>query len=254
MTPTPEPQPPRQHRKQVGCIAWLALTLIAAMLIVGIVLWKGADSTITAFRETFGFLGGLPGKFQSQNITHTFREDLVTVIPTQGDVLELATLEMIETLTKLDVKSAFGDLFYLGTTVSEIKVPTVYRYHLKLSDDWKLSIDGNVCSVIAPAIRPSLPPAIRTDGMEKKSDAGWLRFNAQQNLADLEKNLTPTLERRAGTPHRINQVREGARKSVVEYVRQWLLREHQWKDDAINAIVVKFPDELDAPSSTAGLQ
>jgi hypothetical protein len=86
--------------------------------------------------------------------------------------------------------------------------------------------------------------------MEKKSVNGWLRFNAGENLANLERSLTPTLERRASTPHRINQVREGARKAVAEFVRQWLLREDQWSKDSIAAIIVRFPDEKDAPTLT----
>lgn len=234
--------------RKPGCIAWLALTLIAVILIAGILLWKGVDATFGSVRSLFGFLGALPAKFQSQNITHTFREELISVTPTKGDILEVATLEMTETLTSYDMKSAFGDLLYLGTTVSEIKVPTVYRYHIKISDEWKLSVSGNVCTVLAPEIRPSLPPAIRTEGMEKKSEAGWLRFNADKNLEKLEKGLTPTLEMRAGMPRRIDQVREGSRKAVAEFVRQWLIKEQQWSKEAISAIVVRFPDEPETQS------
>jgi hypothetical protein len=75
----------------------------------------------------------------------------------------------------------------------------VYRFHLKLSEDWTLRVEDGRCVVIAPAIRPSLPPAIRTETMEKKSEAGWLRFNAAENLAELEKGLTQLVERRAPT-------------------------------------------------------
>lgn len=228
----PADEPASLRRRGTGCLVTTASAGVAALILAGLLIWK-----------MFGFLGGLPSKFLNQHITQTFREEYVKVIPTKGDILELATLEMTETLTAYDMKTAFGDLVYLGTTVSEIKVPTVYRYHLKLSDEWKLSVNGNVCTVLAPAIRPSLPPAIRTEGMEKKSEAGWLRFNAGEHLAQLEKNLTPTLEKRAGTPHRINQVREGARKAVAEFVRQWLLKEQQWNQESVAAIVVRFPDE-----------
>ncbi len=230
---------PTLPRRRVGCVAWFALTGLAALVIVGLVLWSG----VQAGRDFFGFLGGLPAKFQTQTITHSFKESLIRVDGTQGDILEVATLEMSETLTDYDIKTALGNIVYLGTTISEIKVPVVYRYHIKLSDEWKLSVKGNVCTVLAPEIRPSLPPAIRTDQMEKKSQAGWLRFNAAENMADLERKLTPTAERRAGTPHRINQVREPARKAVVEFVKQWLMRAQQWSPDDISAIVVHFPDE-----------
>lgn len=240
-----EPQPPAAaapdaRRRGPGCLITAALTIVAALIIAAILGWKAIET-----------LGGLPTKFLNQHITQTFREEFIKVTPTQGDILELSTLEMTETITSHDMKSAFGNLLYLGTTVSEIKVPTVYRYHIRLTDDWKLSVENGVCTVLAPAIRPSQPPAIRTDGMQKKSEAGWLRFNAEQHLAELEKNLTPTLEKRAGTPHRINQVREGSRKAVAEFVRTWLLKEQQWNKGAISAIIVRFPDEEAA--STAPL-
>lgn len=238
-----ESQPPLEsapavRRRGPGCMITAALTIVAALIIAAILGWKAI--------ETFG---GLPSKFLSQHITQTFREEYIKVTPTQGDILEVATLEMTETITSHDVKSAFGNLLYLGTTVSEIKVPTVYRYHIRLIDDWKLSVENGVCTVLAPAIRPSQPPAIRTDGMEKKSESGWLRFNAREHLQDLERGLTPALEKRAGTPHRINQVREGSRKAVAEFVRTWLLKEQQWNKGAISAIIVRFPDEEGATTA-----
>jgi len=230
--PTPVVAVPEQRRRGPGCWLTLALTFLAALIIAAILGWKALDA-----------LGGLPSKFLNHHITQTFREEFIKVTPTQGDILEIATLEMTETITSYDMKSALGNWLYLGTTVSEIKVPTVYRYHLRLTDDWQLSVENGVCTVLAPAIRPSQPPAIRTEGMEKKSESGWLRFNAKEHLSDLEKSLTPTLEKRAGTPHRINQVREGSRKAVAEFVRTWLLKENQWSKERISAIVVRFPDE-----------
>lgn len=226
-------------RKKPGCLATLGLTMIAAMIIAGIFVWKFLDAGLS-------FLDGLPEKFQAQHITQTFRESVRRIDSTQGDILELATMESDETISKFDMKTLFNDVVYLGTTESEIRVPAVYRYHLKLSDDWTVGTNGNVVTVIAPIIRPSLPPAIRTDRMEKKSESGWLRFNKDENLAALEKSVTPTLERRAGSPGKIRQVREACRKSVAEFVKNWLLKEEQWKQDSFAAIVVVFADEPEA--------
>lgn len=237
---------PASASKRPGCLLTAALTGLAALLILGIVAWKFLASSFDLAKHGASLLAGLPEKFQSQHITQTFRESLVKVTPTQGDILEVATVESDETITKYDMKTAFNDIVYLGTTVSEIKVPAVYRYHIRLSDDWKLRSHGNVVTVLAPVIRPSLPPAIRTERMEKKSASGWLRFNADENLAALERNLTPTLEQRAGSPGKIKLVREACRKSVAEFVRNWLLREQQWKRDGFTAIVVVFADEPEA--------
>lgn len=220
--------------------------MLAALGIGGVVAWKFFDASSSVAHRGLSVLEGLPGKFQTQNITQTFRESVTRIEPTHGDVLELVKLESDETVSRFDMKSLFNDTVYLGTTFSEIRVPAVYRYHLKISDDWKLSTQGNVVTVVAPIIRPSLPPAIRTERMEKKSESGWLRFNKEASLASLEKSLTPTLERRAASPGKIRQVREASRKSVAEFVRDWLMREEQWKQGGIAAIVVVFADEPEA--------
>jgi hypothetical protein len=79
--------------------------------------------------------------------------------------------------------------------------------------------------------------------MEKKSEAGWLRFNAAENLAALEKELTPTLEKRAGNKAHLDQVREVARKSVAEFVKAWLLTEGKIHQEDVRSITVIFSDE-----------
>lgn len=238
--------PTASSRKRPGCLTTLALTMLAALIIAGIVGWKFLDASSGFAKSGLSFLKGLPEKFQAQHITQTFRESVTRIDSSHGDILELATMESDETISKYDMKTMFNDVVYLGTTESEIRVPAVYRFHLKLSDDWKLSTNGNVVTVIAPIIRPSLPPAIRTERMEKRSESGWLRFNKEENLAALEKSLTPTLERRAGSPGKIKQVREVCRKSVAEFVKNWLLKEQQWKPDGLAAIVVVFADEPEA--------
>ena len=238
--------PPSPARKRPGCLATLGLTVVAALIIAGIVGWKFLDASSGFAKRGLSFLEGLPEKFQAQHITQTFRESVTHIEPTHGDILEVATLEADESLSKLDMKTLFNDALYIGSTFSEICVPAVYRFHIKISDDWKIATNGNVVTVVAPVIRPSLPPAIRTERMEKKSESGWLRFNEAKNMAELEKSLTPTLERRAGSPGRIKQVREPCRKAVAEFVKHWLLKEQQWKPDSFTAIVVVFADEPEA--------
>lgn len=239
-----EVPPPRLRRP--GCLATVCLTALAAMIVAAVVVWKFFDASEGLMEGGVSFLRGLPEKFQTQHITETFRESITRVDPTHGDILEVATLESDETVAKLDEKSLFNDTLYIGSTLSEIRVPVVYRYHIKISDDWKLSTSGNVVTVVAPVIRPSLPPAIRTERMEKKSESGWLRFNKAENLAALEKSLTSSLERRAASPGKMSHVREPGRKAVAEFVKRWLLTEGQWKEGAFGAIVVVFADEPEA--------
>ena len=226
-------------RQRPGCLRWAVMLLIALMLTTGALVWFFLDT----IKSGALWLRDLTGHLTHQQITETFRQSVTEIISTNGDILEVAMMQTDETLTKVDMKTAFNDLLNLGTTLSEIRAPVVYRYHVRLSDPWQVSVDHGVCTVLAPALRPSLPPAIRTEGMEKKSEAGWLRFNAAENLAALEKGLTPALEKRAGDAAHLHLIRESARKSVAEFVKNWLLNSSAQRAEPIRTITVIFPDE-----------
>ncbi len=181
--------------------------------------------------------------FQKQEIESLFKESLLRVTPARGEVLEVATLESNDTLTRNDVRSLFDDLIYLGTTVSEIKVKVTYRYHILLSDPWELDLEGKVLRVVAPQLRASLPPAIHTDQMEKRSEAGWLRFNEKENLDKLEASLTPTLSNMALTPTKLMLVQDASRKVIEDFVRKWILTHEAWQKMQIEAVLVTYPHE-----------
>ncbi|MEQ2007356.1 MAG: hypothetical protein ABMA26_11210, partial [Limisphaerales bacterium] len=229
-TPPPPaaPIPPRRIEPW-----WVKLAIV--LLLCGTMLF--------ATRIILDRTGGIAAKFRQQHITETFTSALPVLARTPGGALELATSTSTETLTRTDERTIAWDIFYLGKTVSEISVPVTYRYHLNLRDPWKLDVTGNTCIVRAPAIRPSLPPAIHTEGMQKRSEAGWARFDTKEQMAELERSLTPRLARTAGDPRRLALVREECRKTVAEFVRDWLLREDHWRKDRFTAIQVIFADE-----------
>jgi hypothetical protein len=186
----------------------------------------------------------LADKFQQGTITHTFIAAIPEMASTGMGNLELATSEATETFSRTDKRTVAWNWLNLGTTVSEIKVPVTYRYHLRLSDPWQLNVSGQTCIVVAPEIRPSLPPAIHTDKMEKKSERGWARFNEREQMEELERSITPELVRMAGDSRHMNLVREQCRKTVAEFVKNWLLREDHWRNDRFHAIKVIFADEV----------
>lgn len=232
--PPPAPVPPRRVEPW-----WVKLAIV--LLLCGTIL--------LATNMVLDRMGGLAEKFRQQHITETFTSALPTFARTPGGTLELATATSVETLARTDEKTIAWDVIYLGKTISEISVPVTYRYHLVLRDPWKLDVSGNTCIVHAPAIRPSLPPAIHTDQMQKRSEAGWARFDAKEQMAELERSLTPRLTRHAGDPRRLALVREECRKTVAEFVRDWLLREDHWRKDRFTAIQVIFADEPQDTSS-----
>lgn len=220
---------------------WVKLVIV--LLLCGTIL--------LATKMVLDHTAGLAAKFRQAHITETFTSALPKLARTPGGNLELATATATETLTRTDERTLAWDMIYLGKTVSEISVPVTYRFHLQLRDRWQLDVVGNTCVVRAPAIRPSLPPAIHTEGMQKRSESGWARFDAREQMAELERTLTPRLTRHAGDPRRLALVREECRKTVAEFVRDWLLREDHWRHDRFSSIKVVFADEPDAKPELA---
>lgn len=182
-------------------------------------------------------------QFDQQHITHTFEESLPELSSDPGGRLEVAALTMNENLSESNNLTTAWGYLNLGSTVTEIQVPATYRYYLRLHDPWQLDISTNICVVHAPRFHPTLPVAIDTSRMEKKSSAGWARFNAGEQMDQLEKDLTPTLSLYAADPRHVALVREECRKNVAQFVRDWLLKEQQWQDGRFTAVKVVFPDE-----------
>lgn len=181
--------------------------------------------------------------FYTGDITERFLSYIPEVEAQRGGLLEVAQSEVVETFTRSDERRVLWDAFSLGTTTTEIKVPVTYRYHLRFDETWQVEISGDTCIVYAPRIRPTQPPAIHTEGLERRVDEGWLRFDAPEQLDRLESSITPRLRQLGGDPRHINLVRETARRTVAEFLRAWLLREEQWHQDHLTRIKVVFGDE-----------
>ncbi len=229
-----------------------ALVIIAAFaLIAYLKTARGIQQTVDKVIST---APEIARNFITGNITHTFRESIPRITSTQGDILELATYRCNESFERSDEKWAGWGWVYLGTTVAEIRVPVTFRYHLRLSDPWRLVARDQTCIVQAPRIRTSLPPAIDTSQMERRAESGWARFDKDDELDALERGMTPALDQRAGDPAHLSLVREACRHSVAEFVQKWLMREGQWQSNRFSSIVVVFPDEASISSDQDLLQ
>lgn len=250
-TPGPPPSAVGGAGALIDSLRWPLVALVALGL-AGFLAVRACravqEGPRAAVRDVADAAGTVAERFRTGRITTTFTAALPTLQP-GGATLELASYEAVETITRSDARAVFFDLIPLGTTVSEIRVPVTYRYHVRLADPWHLEVRGPVCVVRAPALRPSLPPALHTDRMEKRSQEGWLRFDAREQMAVLEKSLTPTLSLRAGSQANLALVRDTGRQRVAAFVRDWLLREDQWREGGFTAITVTFEDEAKDPSS-----
>ena len=193
----------------------------------------------------------IAASFKSGTITNTFISAIPAFSNDGGVRLEVSAFEAVEVLRSSDELRIGWDLIPLGTTVTEIRVPVTYRYHLRLDEPWRLEVEGQTCVVFAPNIRPTLPPAIDTGGMEKFSERGWLRFNEEEQMEELEHSITAVLSDRAADPRHLEMVRESCRLGVAEFVRSWLLTEDHWREDRFRSVIVVFADEM---TSEAALQ
>ena len=252
-----KPETPSQRPNHVLTVfRWpLVVVIVALMALFGFLafLWvtkRTYDETLARGGQAGDYAlqkaESIAEKFMGGTITKTFVAAIPEISSTGAGNLELATSDQTEMFRAEDEKSIFWDKLYLGKTVSEIRVPVTYRYHLRLSDPWQLDVIGQTCIVFAPRFRPSLPPAIHTDGMEKKAEAGWGRFNAREQMTDLEKSITPTLNQYAKDGKHAALAREECRKTVAEFVKTWLLKEEHWRTDRFRTIKVIFADETNA--------
>jgi hypothetical protein len=213
------------------------------LLVLGLRACSDTEATGRSVKSALKKIPEVAAKFKTGTITHTFIEEIPQIAPTHGDVLEVATSRSEETFTREDSKNILWDIIPLGTTVSEIRVPVTFRYHIRLSDPWRLAAKDKVCMVLAPPIRPSQPPAIHTEAMQKTTESGWARFNKDENLETLEHSITPELEQRAADAAHMKLVREACRQSVANFVKKWLMREDYRRADPFSSITVIFPDE-----------
>ena len=167
------------------------------------------------------------------------------VMRTKGGLLEVATVRALERFTREDSRDFWG--LDLGTTVSQIQVPVTYRFHIEMAREWPIEVRGRTAVARAPAIKPSLPVAFDTTLMEKYTKAGWARFNKEENLAALERSMTPTLAERASGDAYRGLAEDAARRTIAEFITIWLLKETDWKRDPAHKVVVLFPGEKPPP-------
>lgn len=248
--PSPPPSPEdlrKAHRASLIIMSVMAVFLLLA----GAGVWMAMRSGAAAISKTKEIAVDIARSFKSGTITETFLQHNVEVSSTRGDVLEVAILKNDEIFRRTQSRRAAWDLIPLGTTVSEIRVPVTYRYHIKLSEPWQLDAKGQTCIVIAPLIRPSLPPALHVDQMEKHSESGWALFDKKENLEKLETGLMAAVTQRAEI--NVKLAREQCRHGVAEFVKNWLLREDHWREDRFSSILVVFPDELEPGSDAASV-
>ena len=242
--------PRRSPQRAQGWAAWrwpIVILLLAGLICFAF--FRTLDRFLAAGEriarapaELVDSLGRAARGFLSGDVTQHF----LSSIPAFDDVgagrLEVAVATTNETLTRSDEQRAFWDLLSLGTTEVEIRVPVTWRWHVPFDSGWTATVAGGVLEVVAPAPRPSLPPAIHTDGIERRVEASWMRFDSAARLAELERELTPLLAARARERRLAALAREPARRTIARFASLWLAQEDPGRRQ-VRTVVVRFSDE-----------
>ena len=168
--------------------------------------------------------------------------DQVEVMRTKGGLLEVSSITAPETFRSTKDHTVFS-VFGVGQTISEIRVPAVFRYHIELAPEWKITRRGDQFIVIAPRVKPTLPVAIDTARLVGLSAGTWSIFTGRNELGVLQKSITQTLAVKAAAPGYIQFQREAARETVREFVSKWVLAQSRWKTGPKGEIKVFFADE-----------
>ena len=246
--PSPGSKPP-------GDPSWVALRwpgLILALALLALAgYWLTLRQAAAGARAATDVAGRAADRVQdiakgffAGDVTESFISSMPKIDRSGEGKLEVAQVEIVETLTRSDERRMFWDTLTLGTTTVEVQVPVTYRYHVVLDDDWSVEVRGPVALVLAPELRPSLPPALHTDRMRTRTEESWLRFDGADRLEELRASLTPRLTERAQAAGHVDLIREEARRRVAQFVRRWLLDQEFWTDDRFSTIKVVFPDEI----------
>ncbi|MDB5856086.1 MAG: hypothetical protein JWR22_4127 [Herminiimonas sp.] len=168
--------------------------------------------------------------------------DRIEVMRTKGGLLEVSTLRAPETFQAM-TNHRFFHVVSLGNTVTQIRVPAVYRYHIELAPEWKVTVRDKTFIVVAPAVKPTLPIAIDTARLERFASGTWSLLTGRKELDELQRSITQTLAVKAGSSSYIELQREVARKTVKEFVEKWLITQGKWDEHKKDAIKVYFDDE-----------
>lgn len=252
------PQPDRARwpgRHPLGTAFWVFLTLVVALLVSYLAglrfldrsLDKGKDAiegAAATARETFL---EVVDRFQPERVVETFREwRELTMASGDGSRLEVATAEASERFVRSTDYRIWGKRVPQTWNVSEILVPATYRFHIDLDGEWELLQAGSRLVVRAPPVRPTLPVAFDTGQVEKRTTAGWARWDAAKDLEELEKGISEGLAGRAAKAETIARAEEAGRLVVARFVRDWLVSRQAWGNGAFQEIVVVFGDSQDS--------
>lgn len=165
----------------------------------------------------------------------------VVVMRTPGGLLEVSKITTDERFDSTTNHTILG--VPMGKTVAQVRVPTVYRYHIPLAKEWNISLSGNTLIVVAPPVQPTLPVAIDTGKLESFSSGIWSPITGTDAIGSLQKSITAKLGEKAASQQQVLLQREAARLTLGEFVQKWVIDQARWKGLKPPTVLVFFEDE-----------
>lgn len=174
-------------------------------------------------------------------VTQSPSVDQFEVIRTKGGLLAVSTIKAPEFFQATADHTVLG--VPVGQTTSQIRVQVVYRYHVELAPQWKVTVRDKTFIVIAPRVQPTLPVAIDTAKLERYASGAWSLFTGEAELDRLQRSISASLAAKAALPSYIQFQREAARTTVTEFVTKWLVAQPRWQPASAYKVQVYFADE-----------
>jgi hypothetical protein len=179
----------------------------------------------------------------------TYREQERVIVRTKGGLLEVSTIKSPEVFEASREHTIFG--IPIGKTVTRIRVPAVYRYHVDLAPEWRVLLRKNAFIVVAPSVKPALPVAVDLGRLQQEASGTWSVFTGTAQLKALQSSITRELNAKASTRSYIEFQREAARQTVKEFVAKWLITQKEWNKYRDYPIHVYFADDPISALKTA---
>lgn len=169
--------------------------------------------------------------------------DVPVVFRTNGGLLEVGKLVYTKQF-KLTEKGTLWTIEIPGCpTVATAAVKAHFVYRVRLEPEWKAKItDDKRVLVVAPPLEPAIPVAFDTATLDESLNGCWV-IKDKQLLDRLRKQLSAKLAERANHPDYKRLVRDGAARTVGEFIRKWYLGRDEYAFAKDYQIVVRFKGE-----------
>ena len=172
----------------------------------------------------------------------TASNDIPVVIRTNGGMLEVATIKHRRTFPLTEVLFVAGIRVPFCKATASYTVDTYITYRVRLSREWYTPYHNKRLQVRAPRLEPALPVAFDTSKLKATLEKCPMMPSGTED--DLLRSISGKLAKDAWDPRYLQLARNnGARNTVSEFARKWLISQKAYDIPPNTPIDVLFDDE-----------